>query len=100
MPIPRHCSRRWAVDGGTARICRINMKNESLGERALALALAVMAIAMATVMVCAGCSPRTDNTQQTSFATASNVTLTAAQRQNIHFYTVEPSKFRKTIETT
>jgi len=32
--------------------------------------------------------------------TASNVTLTAAQQQNIHLYTVEPSKFRKTIETT
>ena len=76
------------------------MKNKSLhrGERALALAL--MAIAMATVMACAGCSPKTNDTQQTSFVTASNVTLTAAQRPNIHFYTVEPSKFRKTIETT
>ena len=30
----------------------------------------------------------------------SNVTLTAAQRQNIHLYTVAPSKFHKTIETT
>ena len=29
-----------------------------------------------------------------------NVTLTAAQRQNIHLYTVAPSKFHKTIETT
>ena len=76
------------------------MKNKSLhrGERALALAL--MAIAMATVMACAGCSPKTNAPQQTSFVTASNVTLTAAQRPNIHFYTVEPSKFRKTIETT
>jgi membrane fusion protein, heavy metal efflux system len=77
------------------------MKNKSLrrGERALALALALTAIAMATFMVCAGCSPKTGDTQQTSFVTASNVTLTAAQRQNIHFYIVESSKFRKTIET-
>ena len=28
------------------------------------------------------------------------MTLTAAQRQNIQLYTVAPSKFRKTIETT
>ena len=32
--------------------------------------------------------------------TVSNVTLTAAQRQNIHLYTVAPSKFHKTIDTT
>ena len=32
--------------------------------------------------------------------TANNVTLTAAQRQHIHLYTVEPSRFHKTIETT
>src|SRR5450631_3050798 len=100
MPIPRHCFRRSAVDGGAARIYRTNMKNKSLHRGARALALAVMAIAMATLMACAGCSPTTDNPQQTAFVTASNVTLTAAQRPNIHFYTVEPSKYRKTIETT
>ena len=33
-------------------------------------------------------------------STASNVTLTAAQRQNISLYTVAPATFRKTIETT
>ncbi len=37
---------------------------------------------------------------QTSVVKAGNVTLTAAQRQNIHLYTVESSKFRKTIEAT
>jgi cobalt-zinc-cadmium efflux system membrane fusion protein len=31
---------------------------------------------------------------------ASNVRLTAAQRQHIHLYTVTPSRFRRTIETT
>ena len=48
----------------------------------------------------AGCSSQTDSNPATSSLTASNVTLTAAQRQNIHFYTVEPSKFHKTVDTT
>jgi len=47
-----------------------------------------------------GCSAKIDNNAQTSFLTASNVTLTPAQRQKIHFYTVESTKFRKSIETT
>jgi cobalt-zinc-cadmium efflux system membrane fusion protein len=45
-----------------------------------------------------GCSSKTDDSTQASSVTASNVTLTAAQRQNIHLYTVEPAKFRKTLE--
>jgi cobalt-zinc-cadmium efflux system membrane fusion protein len=47
-----------------------------------------------------GCSSRTDTTPVASSLTASNVTLSAAQRQNVHFYTVEPSKFHKTVDTT
>jgi cobalt-zinc-cadmium efflux system membrane fusion protein len=47
-----------------------------------------------------GCSAKIDNSAQVSFSTASNVTLTPAQRQKIHFYTIESSKFRKSIETT
>ena len=35
-----------------------------------------------------------------SSITASNVTLSAAQRQNLQFHTVEPSKFHKTVDTT
>jgi membrane fusion protein, heavy metal efflux system len=57
-----------------------------------ALAVAVMSVT--------GCSPKIDNNAQASFLTASNVTLTPAQRQKIHFYTVESTKFRKSIETT
>jgi cobalt-zinc-cadmium efflux system membrane fusion protein len=54
----------------------------------------------AAIIVClAGCSS-TDHDSQTSFVKASNVTLTAAQRQHIHLYTVEPIKYHKTIETT
>jgi cobalt-zinc-cadmium efflux system membrane fusion protein len=48
----------------------------------------------------AGCSPRSDSSPATPSITASNVTLTAAQRQNIHLYTVELSKFHKTVDTT
>jgi cobalt-zinc-cadmium efflux system membrane fusion protein len=81
------------------------MKNESLhgmptadrrGKLPHAPAVALMA--MATAVLCAGCSPKSDDNPQTSFVMASNVTLTSAQRQNIHVYTVESSKFRKTIE--
>jgi len=48
----------------------------------------------------AGCSSHTDSTPAASSITASNVTLTAAQRQNIHLYTVEASKIHKTVDTT
>jgi membrane fusion protein, heavy metal efflux system len=58
-------------------------------------ALAVAVIAVASIATSAG----SDSKAQTS-STARNVTLTAAQRQNIHLYTVAPSKFHKTIETT
>ena len=53
------------------------------------------------VCLLAGCSSQTDSSPAaTSSVTASNVTLTAAQRQNIHLYTVEPAKFHKTLDTT
>jgi cobalt-zinc-cadmium efflux system membrane fusion protein len=63
-------------------------------------ALAVAVMAVATIVSFTGCSPKIDSNPEISFVTASNVTLTAAQRQNIHLYIVAPSKFRKTIETT
>jgi cobalt-zinc-cadmium efflux system membrane fusion protein len=61
--------------------------------------MAVMMLASA--MPIAGCSSGAgnDNAQPAS-ATASNVTMTAAQRQHIHLYTVAPTTFSKTIETT
>jgi len=62
--------------------------------------IAVAAMAGAALICLASCSRKTDNTAQNSFATVNNVTLTSAQRQNIHLYTVEPSNFRKTIEAT
>ncbi len=53
---------------------------------------------VATVLVFGGCTSREDNNPAT--LTASNVKLTAAQRQNIQLYTVAPSRFRRTLETT
>jgi cobalt-zinc-cadmium efflux system membrane fusion protein len=63
-----------------------------------ALGVAVILIAMTISFT--GCSPKTVSSSETSSVTVSNVTLTAAQRQNVHLYTVAPSQFRKTIETT
>jgi membrane fusion protein, heavy metal efflux system len=60
-------------------------------------ALGTTLTAMATIMLCAGCSSKNDDSQA-AFAKAGNVTLTAAQRQHIQLYTVETSKFRRTIE--
>jgi cobalt-zinc-cadmium efflux system membrane fusion protein len=54
----------------------------------------------AVIILSVGCSPKIDDNAQRSSATASNVTLTAAQRQKLRVYTVEASKYRKTIEAT
>lgn len=50
-------------------------------------------------LLLAACSAHTDTTPPSS-VTASNVTLTAEQRQSIHLATVEPSQFHKTVDTT
>lgn len=60
----------------------------------------IVLTAAVTVMSFAGCSPKIDDPSQTASATAGKVTLTVAQRQKIRLYTVEASKFHKTIETT
>jgi cobalt-zinc-cadmium efflux system membrane fusion protein len=63
-------------------------------------ALAGVVMVAATVLSLAACSPQADSNPQTSPVAASNVTLTADQRQNIHLYRVAASMFRKKIETT
>jgi cobalt-zinc-cadmium efflux system membrane fusion protein len=71
-------------------------KRQGKGPRAFAFLVLAMAI-----LSFAGCSPEAAEVPQAaSSTTASNVTLTDAQRQRINLYTVVPSKFRKTIETT
>ena len=59
--------------------------------------LAVAGIAAALAR--AGCSSRQPDATATP-APAGGVALTAAQRAHIHLFTVAPSSFRKTIETT
>jgi cobalt-zinc-cadmium efflux system membrane fusion protein len=63
-----------------------------------ALAIAVMAVAATASF--SGCSSKTDSGLPAPSITASNVTLTAAQRQKLQLYTVKSSTFHKTIETT
>src|SRR5215469_2806201 len=60
--------------------------------------VAVVIVAMVGSLT--GCSPKAENSAPTSTVTASNVTLTAAQRQNLRLYTVQPSKFRRVTEAT
>lgn len=55
-------------------------------------------IALLTLL--AGCSSHGADLAQTTANTASNVTLTATQRQHITLYTVTPSRFRSSIDTT
>jgi cobalt-zinc-cadmium efflux system membrane fusion protein len=74
------------------------MRPADRGEGAGAPAVAV--IVTAAAMLCIGCSPKNDNAAQTSPEKTGNVTLTAAQRHNVRLYSVEPGKFRKTIEAT
>ena len=62
--------------------------------------LAATAVIAATLTSITGCSPKIDSATQTAAVTASNVTLTSAQRQNIPLYTVEPTQFRRAIEAT
>jgi membrane fusion protein, heavy metal efflux system len=58
-------------------------------------ATVVAALAMIAI---SACSPSSDNRAPPPSGVATNVTLTQAQRENIHLYTVEPTKFRKTVE--
>ena len=62
--------------------------------------VAVAVIAIAAILSFAGCSPKSDANSETVSVTVSNVTLTAAQRQKISLYTVAPSKYHKTTDTT
>jgi cobalt-zinc-cadmium efflux system membrane fusion protein len=71
------------------------------GFAALCRDAATLAIlGLAAIFSFTGCSPKNDSSEQASSVTASNVTLTAEQKQKIQFYTVAPSKFHKTTETT
>jgi membrane fusion protein, heavy metal efflux system len=69
------------------------MKNKSACP---ALALATIA---AAIISFSGCSSKSDSPSASS-VTATNVKLSAAQRQNIRIYKVDSAKYRRTIETS
>jgi membrane fusion protein, heavy metal efflux system len=60
--------------------------------------LAITVVVTAAVAFSSGCSKREE--PHSTPVTVANVTLTAAQRQNIHVYTVGSSRFHRTVETT
>jgi cobalt-zinc-cadmium efflux system membrane fusion protein len=63
-----------------------------------AVLIAVMGAAM--VMSFTGCSRKNGDAPPASSVKANDVTLTAAQRQNIRLYTVESAQYHRTIEAT
>ena len=79
--------------GGTALTWQlINMENKSFAPALAVLALAVMSVT--------GCGSKTDTSQPSAAFTANNARLSAAQREHVQLYTVQPSRFHRTIETT
>jgi membrane fusion protein, heavy metal efflux system len=58
--------------------------------------VAAWAIAAITL---SGCSPR-NASNQAATTTASNIRLTAAQREHVQLVTVQPSRFHRTLEAT
>ncbi|MBB6243124.1 efflux RND transporter periplasmic adaptor subunit [Rhodanobacter sp. MP1X3] len=70
------------------------------GELPHRVAVATMMIAMLVSLT--ACSSKTDDdtNAQPASVTAHNVTMTSDQRQHIKLYTVAPSTFHKTVETT
>ncbi|MEI9931664.1 MAG: efflux RND transporter periplasmic adaptor subunit [Rhizomicrobium sp.] len=62
-------------------------------------AIVATIVLAATMLSCADCSPKSGGDSQVPI-TPSNVTLTAAQLQNIHLYTVAPSNYHKAVDTS
>jgi membrane fusion protein, heavy metal efflux system len=67
--------------------------------RGCATALAIAAAAAMSASF-AGCSAKSDANPPASTLTPHNVKLTAAQLKNIQFYSVKPSQYQKSIETS
>ena len=61
---------------------------------------AAAVLVAATLLACSGCSSKGNDGSQAAADTGGRVTLTAAQRQHLQLYTVEPLKFHRSIETT
>jgi cobalt-zinc-cadmium efflux system membrane fusion protein len=75
------------------------MNTDRIACRPLQTLLAATALAFATLA--AGCAQQADDKPAPAEATTPhNATLTAAQRQHIKLYTVAPSRFARTVDTT
>ena len=82
--------------------CKKNLWAEIQSEFLRAITIAVPVMALSGLLSFTGCSDKVDLDRGAplSSITPSNVTLTVAQRQKIQFYTVAPSQFHRTTETT
>jgi cobalt-zinc-cadmium efflux system membrane fusion protein len=69
-------------------------------RRKLPRAIALAVVTSATIVTLVGCSPKSDEKPPAASVKASTIKLTAEQRKKIQFYTVAPSRFHKTIDTT
>src|SRR5271166_5456348 len=58
------------------------------------------AVAAVLSVTIAGCTAKTDGSPPAASVTPNNVKLTAAQLKNIQLYSVQPSRYHKTIETS
>ena len=76
------------------------MKNNSLAGMPPVRVLAAVALVLAMSALMAGCSSPPASDPPPASAAASDVTLTPAQLQHIHLYTVVSSSYRKTVQTT
>jgi cobalt-zinc-cadmium efflux system membrane fusion protein len=71
----------------------------TLPRRARAWRTLAVVLTLALIAAGAGCSSKPDDGAPAA-TTASNATLTPAQRQHIRLYTVAPSSYRKTVDTS
>ena len=71
-----------------------------VAPRLPAMGMPMVVVAVVMLGLLTGCSPKGDEPAQTSFLTASNVTLTAEQRSKIGLHKVAQATYHKTIETT
>src|SRR6185312_11471592 len=88
-PAGSHCGRNMANNAA---------RSQQQPARCLPRLLPHAIAAVAAVLAFGGCSSKVDNNPAT--VTATNPRLTDAQRKNIQLYTVAPSRFRRTVETT
>jgi len=61
---------------------------------------APVVLVASTFVYCAGCSSKGNDRPQAAPTTGSGLTVTAAQRQHLQLYTVQPLRFHRSIETT